>query len=596
MSGTAETITRHFKGDWTGQSGTFPTPGHGPKDRGMSVRDAPGAPDGIVINSFNGGDPLDVKDELRACGILAPRSTQPAKPSGGYVYRDETGAPIFRVIRKAGADKGFYQQHLDAEGQWTKGLNGTNPVPYRLPELIAAPADTTVYICEGEKDADNLAALGMIATTNPGGAGKWRDGFARYLTGHECVILQDNDDAGRAHAADVTRKLIAAGVDCVTLALPGLPDKGDVSDWLAAGGTVSKLVELAGDVWNAPLPTVPTIGLGTITADTLAAMTFPALRYAVPGLIPEGLALLAGKPKFGKSFLALGIGIAVASGGVAFNSVRCDEGDVLYCALEDSPRRLHDRLHKMLPTGRMPSRLHFKTTVPRLGEGLIEWLNAWLDAHPDAKMVILDTWRCIKPAVVRGGSAYDEDATGIAPLHALANSRPGLAIVVIHHTRKMEADDPFDTISGTFGLTGVADTLIVLAKHGESARLSAQGRDLDGYDKAMNRDAMTGGWLLAGDARELAKTGERQAILDVLHEAEGETITLATIASATGKKKDNLAHLLKRLVAEGLVEKAGYGKYRSNPLSNYSNRSNSDDDDDASLNRLNELNGGLGDD
>lgn len=329
-------------------------------------------------------------------------------------------------------------------------------------------------------------------------------------------------------------------------------------------------------------PFKPTLIFGGLTADVLAAKSFDPLRFAVPGILPEGLALLAGKPKFGKSFLAMGLAIAVASGGFALGSILCDEGDVLYCALEDSERRLHDRLHKMLPYGgKMPNRLHFETIAPRVGDGLIEKLETWLEAHPEARLIILDTWRCIKPEASRGASAYDDDAMGMNPVHRLASSRPGLCILVIHHTRKMEADDPFDTISGTHGLTGVADTLMVLAKHGESAKLSAQGRDLDGYEKAMNRDAQTGGWLVSGDARELAKTGERQAILDVLNDADAEAISLAAIASATGKRKDNLVHLLKRLVVEGLVEKVGHGKYRSVPHSTCSTRSTSDDDDEG---------------
>jgi DNA-binding transcriptional ArsR family regulator len=342
------------------------------------------------------------------------------------------------------------------------------------------------------------------------------------------------------------------------------------------------------------------IAWGAMTADVLARMKFAPLRFVVPGILPEGMALLAGKPKFGKSFLAMDLAIAVASGGIALGNIQCETGDVLYCALEDSQRRLHDRLHKMLPYGdAMPARLHLETSAPRIGDGLIEQLETWLNAHPDARLVILDTWRCIKPETRGNASAYDDDASGISPLQRLTSTRPGLAVMVVHHTRKMEADDPFDTISGTHGLTGVADTLMVLARHGEVAKLSAQGRDLDGYEKAMTRDQMTGGWRVSGDARELAKTGERQEILDVLTDAEGETLSLAAIASATGKQKCNLVHLLKRLAEEGLVEKVSHGKYRSKAHSIYSTHSTSHeygDDHPRMLNELNELNGVQDDD
>jgi DNA-binding transcriptional ArsR family regulator len=345
---------------------------------------------------------------------------------------------------------------------------------------------------------------------------------------------------------------------------------------------------------------VPAKQKRTISAVELDAMDFPPISFVVPDVLPEGLALLAGKPKFGKSFMALGLAIAVGSGGLALGSIPCDEGDVLYCALEDSKRRLQSRLRQMLPHGRMPGRLSLATDWPRIGTGFEDELSQWLDDHPGARLVILDTWACIKPQTEGRRSAYDEDQIGLRPLLELAKSRPNLCILVIHHVRKAEADDVFDTISGTNGLTGVPDTILVVAKHGETTKLCAKGRDLEDFERELRREH-GGGWTIGGDARQLAKTSERQAILDVLDEAEGETLSLATIASATGKRKDNLGHLLKRLADEGLVEKAGYGKYRAKPHSNYSNRSNFDGeawvrsnlgaDDEHSLNELNGLNG-----
>lgn len=318
----------------------------------------------------------------------------------------------------------------------------------------------------------------------------------------------------------------------------------------------------------------PRRSFGGLSAVELAARTFEPLQYVVPGILTAGLTLFAGPPKIGKSYAAMGMGIAASSGGYAFGSIKCEEGDVLYCALEDGERRLHERLHKMVLEGDpMPGRLFFETTAKRIGEGLEEDLANWLDSHPEARLVILDTWRCIKPLSSGRGSAYDEDANGLHPIHEISKAYPRVAFVVIHHTRKADAEDIFDTISGTNGLTGVADTLMVLARHGEGWKLCARSRDFEGYEKALHRDSLTGGWIVVGDALELAKTSERQEILDVLREAEGEPVTLAAIASATGKRKDNTAHLLKRLVNEGLVEKAGYGKYRAIGQSNYSERS-----------------------
>jgi hypothetical protein len=303
----------------------------------------------------------------------------------------------------------------------------------------------------------------------------------------------------------------------------------------------------------------------TITAAALDRVYFAPLRFIVPELLPEGLALLAGKPKCGKSYLSMGLALAIASGGVALGTVKVEAGDVLYCALEDGQRRLQDRMRAMLPGGvAFPAGLHFATDLPRIFEGCEDALEGWLDDHPDARLVIIDTWRCIKPAASAkaSGSAYDEDARGMQALHAIAKTRPGLAIIVVHHTRKMEADDVFDTISGTHGLTGVADTLMILGPHGEGVRLSATSRDMEGYEKALKRDAETGGWMLAGEARELAKSSERRVILDALAGAPDDGLSAREVSDLCGKKLDTVRRMLTRMAQAGEVAQPRRGRYR----------------------------------
>jgi len=161
-----------------------------------------------------------------------------------YVYRDEEKNPLYRVVRKAG--KKFFQQRWTGRG-WENGLDGTRRVLYRLPALLEADAEDPVFIVEGEKDADNLSELGLVATTNPGGAGKWNvvreaDGA---LAGRDCVIIPDNDEPGRQHARDVAHHLHGKASSVRILNLPALPDKGDVSDWLEKGGSADQLLQLA---------------------------------------------------------------------------------------------------------------------------------------------------------------------------------------------------------------------------------------------------------------------------------------------------------------------------------------------------------------
>lgn len=164
-----------------------------------------------------------------------------------YDYPDATGAVAYRVERRGkGSVPPFLQHGPDGRGGFVcrKGcMAGVERLPYRLPELIASSG--LVFVTEGEKDADRLASLGLVATCNSGGAGKFGANLARYFAGRRVLILQDNDLAGHGHAQDVLRKL-GQVADCVAiLALPGLPAKGDVSDWLNAGGDVAGLLELA---------------------------------------------------------------------------------------------------------------------------------------------------------------------------------------------------------------------------------------------------------------------------------------------------------------------------------------------------------------
>lgn len=315
---------------------------------------------------------------------------------------------------------------------------------------------------------------------------------------------------------------------------------------------------------SAPTETLASCRPFTISADLLAKKQFPELKWAIPGILPEGLAILAGRPKFGKSYLSLQFALSIALGdGLKYGLPEMDAGDVLVCAMEDSQRRLRDRLKQFHPFGNSPPRLHFATDWPRIGQGGIEELDAWCDLHPNARLIVIDTWRAIKQPAGRG-SAYDEDANAAAPLLDFARRRPGLAVLVIHHVRKSDAEDVFDMISGTNGLTGIFDTLMVLARYGEGAKLAAQGRDLESYEKALERDRRTGGWIFKGEALPLAKTGERQELLDVLAGAKGP-MRLFELADAIGKKPDTTRHLLKALLDEGTVQQPCHGQYALTP-------------------------------
>ena len=166
-----------------------------------------------------------------------------------YPYVDPDGVLLFEVCRLD--PKSFRQRRPDGAGGWVWKMQGVQRVLYRLPSVNGAvAAGHTVYVVEGEKAADRLAALGVTATCSPGGANKWRREYGMPLAGADVVILPDNDQPGREHAAGVAKALqgiTSRAARVRVLALPGLPDKGDVADWIAAGGTVAELERLTAE-------------------------------------------------------------------------------------------------------------------------------------------------------------------------------------------------------------------------------------------------------------------------------------------------------------------------------------------------------------
>lgn len=171
-------------------------------------------------------------------GRPAP-SREDADVEAAYDYTDERGKLLYQVLRKHG--KKFVQRRPDPSGGWIWNLKGTRPAPYRLRELIDSKF---VAVVEGEKDANNLHRIGITATCNNGGAGKFSPDLAKWFTGKSIAILPDFDAPGRDHALKVAELLLPVAAAVKIIELPGLPPKGDVSDWLAAGGTIELLREM----------------------------------------------------------------------------------------------------------------------------------------------------------------------------------------------------------------------------------------------------------------------------------------------------------------------------------------------------------------
>jgi len=552
---------RHADMDVSGNSCCIPGPGHGKDDRSLSVKNDASNPDGFVVNSFCGDDAAQCRDHVRRLAGLPEwkptRSERPTDPQ--FVYRDENGQPYLRVTKiHKGAGKSFFQHSWNGR-DWVKGGQQVR-IPYRLPEVIGAD---TVYICEGEKDCDRLADLGLVATTNPMGAEKWRDELNQWFTGKQVIILSDNDDTGRKHAAQVEEALRGIAASVRSVHFPMLPDHGDVSDFLDTGKSLVDLlahIEQGGEV-SVENPAIPK----RLSARELMKLQFPPKREIIKDIIPAGCIILVGAPKVGKSWFVLQAATAVASGSDFLGSPT-EQGDVLYLALEDGFARLQSRL-MMQAQGAiddMPEGFDLQTEIPLADKGGLAAIEEWLEGHPKASLVIVDVLKMFRATRSAKTNPYDQDYADIRPLTALAHKYK-VAIIVVHHTNKGSASaiDPFDRVSGTGGISGAADgTLILAPDEAGTIGLYGRGRDFQEFDRAIQLQPETCTWSVDADApiRDRNMGDAANAILRALRDAD-EPMSPTLIGQAADLDRVTVSQKLAALEKKGSVRKAGRGQW-----------------------------------
>jgi hypothetical protein len=257
----------------------------------------------------------------------------------------------------------------------------------------------------------------------------------------------------------------------------------------------------------------PSVG---ITAEELSQKEFQPLKWILEDFLPEGCFLLSARPKVGKSWLALQISLAVALGKSALGK-KATQGKAIYLALEDSHRRLQDRLKKLSPNDYASPNLLLYTEWLSFDNGGLEQLKKLIeDEQP--RLVIIDTLAKVKPEQ-RGPNAYQGDYNSLAPLTLLAG-KYRCCIIFITHNRKGKSDfDALEQVSGTLGLTGAVDGALIIdgVRTDKQYKLSLIGRDIPNDDVlAISRISETGGWQVLGNANLVMIRTERREILELL--------------------------------------------------------------------------------
>jgi hypothetical protein len=307
-------------------------------------------------------------------------------------------------------------------------------------------------------------------------------------------------------------------------------------------------------------------GLEVVHADDLMRMTLPEPRWAIHNMVPEGMTLLAGRPKIGKSWLALGLALAIAQGGKVFGASAIQQGAVLYLALEDHRRRLQDRIRKLISVNQddAPHPLQLAVACPRLDAEGLSCLAQWIDQQEgNARAIVIDIWKKARPRIKGNDQkAYDEDYEHASALQEFALAH-NVAIIALAHTRKLPADDPVDTISGTLGISGAADGILVLTRDRCQCDgiLFVTGRDVDEQKLALKfiKDSAT--WEVLGDAETYQLSTARQLIISVLRKSGQPMRPVEVAEKIPGKTRDNIKKVMADMADDNQLIRSDQGFY-----------------------------------
>jgi hypothetical protein len=402
----------------------------------------------------------------------AQQSLQPARfMSAVYDYIDDQGEVRYQVRRFE--PKTFRQCRPDGKGGWLFNMDGVEALPYNLHHIITNP-DAPVFIVEGEKAAQRLTKLGLVATTSHGGAKKWQPVLNQYFAGRNVVVLADNDDAGREHADIVIGNLFGVAGRVKRVELDGLPAKGDVVDWLDSGKGLEDLtaaVKSAATVAEAPAVEAEAVEVVNDNdgdyfdfVDEDYLMNMPPIEWAVgqgdDGLITaHGLSMIYGPPGSGKSFISLDMALCQAHG-IDWQGIETKQGDVLYIAGE-GVGGLGKRVKAWKSTHGLGTSGHFHMlplAVNMRDQAEVEKLIRSID-RLDRKWTAVYIDTLARAMLGADENSSTESGLVISAADAIRN-HVQCAVVFVHHSGKAAERGA----RGSSAILGAVDTSVVVSK------------------------------------------------------------------------------------------------------------------------------------
>ena len=391
---------------------------------------------------------------------------QGSKIVNEYNYVNENGEVTYQVLRFE--PKTFKQRHFK-DGKTVWGLKDIEPLPYNLPKILE-DKDKTIFIVEGEKDADRMMSLGFLATTNSGGSKNWKPSLNKYFKDRRVILISDNDSAGYLHTQAISNHLLSEAESLHFLSLEGkVADKGDISDFIDAGGDIEELILNATLVENLSQDVVenvfPTMGINDL-------MGLKSQTYLIENLIPEGgLSVVYGQPASFKSFVAIDMCLSISSS-IDWQGYDTGAGKTLFIAAEGVgglKKRIQAWLAKHKDITKTPDFHVLATTVDFLDpEQLDKLINTIHNIGKDFKLIVIDT---IARTLSNSGS--DENSASDMGMFLSAcdtvREETKSAILAIHHSGKNEASG----LRGSSALLGGVDTSINCS-HSGTVNLSVQ--------------------------------------------------------------------------------------------------------------------------